>query len=112
VAIVEPGVIATPIFGKGRPFPADSPYPHGRRLLALFAASLAKPTPPSVVGELIRDIVDGDSWQLRYPAGPDAASRLKSRASKTDEEVILEAAQSDDEFVARIKRETGLDLAL
>ena len=112
VAIVEPGVIATPIFGKGRPFPADSPYPHRRRLLALFAASLAKPTPPSVVGELIRDIVDGDSWQLRYPAGPDAASRLKSRASKTDEEVILEAAQSDDEFVARIKRETGLDLAL
>jgi hypothetical protein len=37
---------------------------------------------------------------------------LKSRASKTDEQVILEAAQSDDEFVARIKRESGLDLAL
>ena len=55
VAIVEPGVIATPIFGKGRPFPADSPYPHGRRLLALFAAALAKPTPPSAVGDLIRD---------------------------------------------------------
>ena len=112
VAIVEPGVIATPIFGKGRPFPADSPYPHGRRLLALFAAALAKPTPPSVVGDLIRDIVDGDSWQLRYPAGPDAALRLKSRASKTDEQVIQEAAQSDDDFVARIKRETGLDLML
>jgi NAD(P)-dependent dehydrogenase (short-subunit alcohol dehydrogenase family) len=112
VAIVEPGVIATSIFGKGRPFPANSPYPHGRRLLALFAAVLAKPTPPSVVGELIRDIVDSDSWQLRYPAGPDAVPVLKRRASKTDEEVILEAAQSDDEFVARIKRETGLDLTL
>jgi len=112
VAIVEPGVIATPIFGKGRPFPEDSPYPHARRLLALFAAALAKPTPPSVVGELIRDIVDGDSWQLRYPAGPDAEPVLKRRASKTDEQVIQEAAQSDDEFVARIKRETGLDLTL
>jgi NAD(P)-dependent dehydrogenase (short-subunit alcohol dehydrogenase family) len=112
VAIVEPGVIATPIFGKARPLPPDSLYPQGRRLSALFAAALAKPTPPSVVGELIRDIVDGDSWQLRYPAGPDAAPRLKSPASKTDEQVIEEASQSDDEFVARIKRETGLDLRL
>jgi NAD(P)-dependent dehydrogenase (short-subunit alcohol dehydrogenase family) len=112
VAIVEPGVIATPIFGKARPLPPDNLYPHGRRLRALFAAMLAKPTPPSVVGELIRDIVDGDSWQLRYLAGPDAAPRLKSRASKTDEQVIEEAARTDDEFVARIKRETGLDLKL
>jgi NAD(P)-dependent dehydrogenase (short-subunit alcohol dehydrogenase family) len=29
VAIVEPGVIATLIFGKGRPPPPDSPYPMG-----------------------------------------------------------------------------------
>ena len=29
VAIVEPGVIATPIFGKGQPLRADGPYPHG-----------------------------------------------------------------------------------
>jgi NAD(P)-dependent dehydrogenase (short-subunit alcohol dehydrogenase family) len=112
VAIVEPGVIATPIFGKGRPMPPDSRYRHGRRLMALFAARLTKPTPPSVVGDLIRNVVNGDSWQLRYPAGPDAEPVLKLRASKTDEQVILEAAQSDDEFIARIKRETGLDVAL
>jgi NAD(P)-dependent dehydrogenase (short-subunit alcohol dehydrogenase family) len=112
VVIVEPGVIATSIFKKAAPLPPASPYPHGRRLRALLAASLANPTSPSVVGDLIRDIVDGDSWQLRYPAGPNAAPMLKGRASKTDERVILEAAQSDDEFVARIKRETGLDLTL
>ena len=112
VAIVEPGVIATPIFTKARPLREGSPYPHARRLRAIFAAALARPTPPSVVGELIRDIVDGDSWQLRYPAGPDALPILKGRASKTDEQVIDEAAQSDDEFVARIKRETGLDIKL
>jgi NAD(P)-dependent dehydrogenase (short-subunit alcohol dehydrogenase family) len=111
VAIVEPGVIATPIFTKGPP-PRPSLYPHGRRLRALFAAALASPTPPSVVGDLIRDIVDGDSWQLRYPAGPDAVPILKRRASKTDEEVIEEAAQSDEEFLARIKREIGIDIKL
>jgi NAD(P)-dependent dehydrogenase (short-subunit alcohol dehydrogenase family) len=111
VAIVEPGVIATPIFTKGPP-PRPSLYPHGRRLGAMFAAALANPTPPSVVGDLIRDIVDGDSWQLRYPAGPDAAPILQRRASKTDEQVIEEAAQSDEEFLARFKRETGIDLKL
>ena len=112
VAIVEPGVIATPIFTKGTPFPSDSPYPHARRIMALFAARLANPTPPSVVGDLIRDIVNGDSWQLRYPAGPDAAPVLKGRASKTDEQVIEEASQSDNEFIARVKREFGLDVTL
>ena len=108
VVIVEPGVIATSIQKKAAPLPPSSAYPHGKRLRALLAASLAKPTSPSVVGDLIRDIVDGDSWQLRYPAGPGTAEALKGRASKTDEQVILEAAQSDDEFVARVKRESGL----
>ncbi len=112
VAIVEPGVIATPIFTKARPLPQGSPYPHAKRLRAIFAAALAKPTPPSVVGDLIRDIVDGDSWQLRYPAGPDAVPILKSRASKSDEQVIEEAAQSNDEFIKRIKRDFGLDIKL
>jgi NAD(P)-dependent dehydrogenase (short-subunit alcohol dehydrogenase family) len=112
VAIIEPGVIATPILTKGYPIPAGGPYPHARRLTALFAARLANQTPPSVVGDLIRDIVNGDSWQLRYPAGPDAALALKGRASKTDEQVVAEAAESDEEFAARVKREFGLDLTL
>ena len=112
VAIVEPGVIATPIFGKGRSSAPDSPYPHGRRLRALFAAALANPTPPSLVGDLIRDIVNGDSWQLRYPAGPDAAPMLKGRAMKSDEQVVEEAGASDEAFLARMKRDFGLDLKL
>jgi NAD(P)-dependent dehydrogenase (short-subunit alcohol dehydrogenase family) len=112
VAIVEPGVIATPIFGKGRPGPDNSPYPHSRRLRALFAASLAKPVSPFVVAEQIRQIVDGDSWQLRYLVGPDAAPMIQRRASKTDEQVVSEAAESDEQYKARVKREFGLDLDL
>ena len=112
VAIVEPGVIATPIFGKSEPAVPDSPYPHGRRIKALFAAALAKPTPPSLVGDLIRDIVNGDSWQLRYPAGPDAAPMLKARAMKSDEQVIEEAGASDEAFLERMKHDLGIDLKL
>jgi NAD(P)-dependent dehydrogenase (short-subunit alcohol dehydrogenase family) len=73
VAIVEPGVIATPIFGKvGQP-PTNANYPQRRRLMDLFRASLEKPVSPYVVGEKIRDIVESGTWQLRHLAGPDAA---------------------------------------
>ncbi len=86
VAIVEPGVIATPIFGKvGQP-PASTNYPQRRRLMDLFRASLEKPVSPYVVGEKIRDIVDSGTWQLRHPVGPDAAGLLVWRASLTDEQ--------------------------
>jgi NAD(P)-dependent dehydrogenase (short-subunit alcohol dehydrogenase family) len=112
VAIIEPGVIATPIFSKARPQPKDTPYPHTRRLRAAFAASLSQPTSPYVVGEQIRQIVDGDSWQLRYPVGPDAAPFLKWRASKTDEEIVRLGGASDVEYKAVMKREFGLDLDL
>jgi len=112
VAIIEPGVIATPIFGKARASPKDSPYPHARRQTALFTASLATPTSPYVVGEQIRQIVDGDSWQLRYPVGPDAVPFLKWRASKTDEEVINLGGASDEEYKNLVKQEFGLDVKL
>jgi len=112
VAIIEPGVIATPIFTKTRPAPEDSPYPHLRRLRALFKASLIKPTSPYVVGEQIRQIIEGDSWQLRYPVGPDALPLLTWRASKTDEEIVSRGGANDAEYIANVKRDFGLDVAL
>jgi NAD(P)-dependent dehydrogenase (short-subunit alcohol dehydrogenase family) len=112
VAIIEPGVIDTPIFNKPRPSPKDSPYPHARRLAAVFTASLAKPTSPFVVGEQIRQVVDGDSWQLRYPVGPDAVTVLKWRTNKTDEEIVELGGASDEEYKTMIKREFGLDVKL
>jgi NAD(P)-dependent dehydrogenase (short-subunit alcohol dehydrogenase family) len=112
VAIIEPGVIATPIFSKAKPTPDNTPYPHARRQRALFAQSLTNPTSPYIVGEKIREIVDGDSWQLRYPVGPDAVPFLKWRASKTDEEVVNLGGASDEEFKLLAKREFGLDVNL
>jgi NAD(P)-dependent dehydrogenase (short-subunit alcohol dehydrogenase family) len=110
VAIVEPGVIATPIFGKAAPLPPQSPYPHRRRQRAWFAASLGHPTSPYVVGEKICEIVDSGSWQLRYAVGPDAEAMLKWRAGKTDEEIVRYGAASDEEFKMMAKREFGLDV--
>ena len=58
VAIVEPGVIETPIFNKQSDLPAHSPYPQPRRQNAIFAAALQQQVPPTVVGELIRFIIE------------------------------------------------------
>ena len=112
VAIIEPGVIATPIFGKAKPLKEGSPYPHVKRQRAWFTASLTKPTSPYVVGEQIRQIVDGNSWQLRYPVGPDAAPFLSWRASKTDEQMVEFGGATDDEFKRLSKQDFGLDVKL
>jgi NAD(P)-dependent dehydrogenase (short-subunit alcohol dehydrogenase family) len=112
VAIVEPGVIATPIFGKAERGPADTKYPHSRRIAELFRASLEKPVSPYVVGEKVREIVDSGSWQLRHPVGPDAAGLLAWRASMTDEQWVEWGAVSDDEWVAYIRQNFHLNVSL
>jgi NAD(P)-dependent dehydrogenase (short-subunit alcohol dehydrogenase family) len=112
VAIVEPGVIATPILGKIKPNPPNSHYPYARRLEALFAASIKNPVSPYVVGEAIRRIAESDSWQLRYPVGPDAGPFLAWRAAMSDEDWVNWAALSDEEWLARVKRDFGLELEL
>ena len=112
VAIVEPGVIATPIFGKVAPAPENSRYPQARRMDALFAASLKNPVSPYVVGEAIRRIVESESWQLRYPVGPDAAPFLAWRASMKDEDWVNSGAATDEEWMALVKRDFGLEVTL
>jgi NAD(P)-dependent dehydrogenase (short-subunit alcohol dehydrogenase family) len=110
VAIVEPGFIQTPIFAKLPEALPPSRYSHEGRLRALSAASLQSPVSPSVVGGAIRQIIESDSWQLRYPVGPDAAPFLTWRAAMTDEEWVNWNAPSDDEvWYAQLERDFGLD---
>lgn len=110
VAIVEPGVIATPIFGKAKPIPAETRYPHPVRMAAIFAASLQNPISPYVVGETIREIVDGGSWQLRYLVGPDAAPLWAKRAAMTDAEWIEDQGNRDDaQWAARFEKNFGFN---
>jgi hypothetical protein len=81
-------------------------------LAALFAASLGTPTPPSHVAGLIVDIVEGGTWTLRHPAGPDAQPYIAWRASQTDEAIVDLGAATDPEYAAIVKRDFGLDIVL
>jgi NAD(P)-dependent dehydrogenase (short-subunit alcohol dehydrogenase family) len=112
VALVEPGVIATPMAQKILTGQPTSAYPQGRRLTALFAAFLKHPTSPYVVGEQIRHIIEGSSWQLRYPAGPHAPRVFKWRTQISDEEWVSLFGGNDEDFAAAVKRGLDLDVTL
>jgi len=109
VAIVEPGVIATPMTMRDRPKPPPNPYSNQiARMTAFFTEALKAQTSPYVVATTIRDIVDGKSNQLRNPSGPDAEPFLQVRREWSDEEWIALGAASDGDWSAVIDRTLGL----
>ena len=109
VAIVEPGIIDTPMaHGIATAQPASA-YPHQRRNAGLFAAVLQQPVPPSLVADKILEIAAGDGWQLRHPVGPDAAPFLGWRAGMTDEQWADYGALGDDAWYDRVKLDFGVD---
>jgi len=108
VAIVEPGIIDTPM-ARRIEAPAESSYPQTRRNGGMFAAALANPASPAVVADKIREIIESGTWQLRHPAGPDAEAFLSWRASMTDEEWANWGALEDDAWYERVQTDFGLD---
>jgi NAD(P)-dependent dehydrogenase (short-subunit alcohol dehydrogenase family) len=112
VAIVEPGIIDTPMPHAISGHSAPSPYHQGTNMAALFRASLESPTPPSTIASAIRTIIESGSWKLRHPCGPDAEPFLAWRAAMTDEQWIDFNALDSEGFRKRVKNDFGLDLKL
>jgi NAD(P)-dependent dehydrogenase (short-subunit alcohol dehydrogenase family) len=109
VALVEPGIIDTPMARRIAEPAAASPYAQCRRFAGMFVASLAAPTPPAVVAQKIRDIIESGTWQLRHLAGPDAEGFLRWRASMSDEEWVNWGALDDEAWYERVQKDFGLD---
>jgi NAD(P)-dependent dehydrogenase (short-subunit alcohol dehydrogenase family) len=109
VAVVEPGIIDTPMARRITVPPSTSQYSQASRFSGLFVASLATPTPPAVVAEKIREIIESDTWQLRHPVGPDAMGFLEWRTSMNDEEWVNYGALDDDAWYERVQKDFGLD---
>ena len=113
VSIVEPGIIATPVWDKRREVPANTRYRQERRIQALVNALLKQPVTPFVVADKIVEIIQSKTWKLRHTVGPDAEPTLQYRASMTDEQwVDLQSVESDQEWLAIVKRDFGVDVDL
>lgn len=110
VAVVEPGVIDTAM-AHGLEVPASSSlYPQQRRMARYFAASLQKPTPPQLVAEKIREIIESGTWQFRHPVGPNAGPAIANRRATSDEDYIALHGADDDAWYDAMERATGLKI--
>ena len=96
VAIVQPGTIDTPMANGFVREVEEGVYPQRRRFADYFAASLTTPRPPLLVAEKILAIAESESWQLRYPVGPDAAAILEGRKATPDEEYVALHGADDE----------------
>jgi len=108
VAIVEPGIIDTPMARGLEELPDGSPYIQKRRFAHLFAAALKNPAPSSLVGQKVLEIIESGTWQLRHPVGPDAVPFLKWRDSMSDEEWVALHAADDETWYRRMEHDFGL----
>jgi NAD(P)-dependent dehydrogenase (short-subunit alcohol dehydrogenase family) len=109
VAIVQPGIIDTAMARRIEDVPTDAAYPQVRRFGGMFEASLEKPTPPTIVAEKIREIIETGTQKLRHPVGPDAEGFLGWRASLNDEEWVEWGALPDEAWYERVRKDFGLD---
>ena len=96
IALVEPGITATDMAVSNLPKPlADSAYPHGGRMVALNADA-KNGTPPSVVADVVLDIVSGRTTSFRTLCGQDAQMFIGLRSRMTDEAWIAMSDTLDD----------------
>lgn len=112
VALIEPGIIDTPMATTNLPqYDEDTIYPHGRRLHAFFTNPERGEASPTLVGEMIRYITETNDPRLRFPVGPDALSFLGWRATLSDEDwVALGGIKLDADYFERVFIQTGVDL--
>jgi hypothetical protein len=112
VAIVEPGVVTTPIFAKAKRF-ADpqSPYiEHVRRLLLFYQMQSRLASQPADAAAVIHEAATTKTPRLRWRVGEDARLLDEGRRRMTDEEFIAGARPMPDaEYIAEMARRFGFD---
>lgn len=104
VAVVEPGVVDTPLQQKCKPKSNATHYPNLERAIAFFEAANDHHIPPDVVAEVVNDIVKGNSKEFRNPAGPDSKPALAMRASISDEDWIASAGIDEESWIHSMDR--------
>ncbi len=110
VANIEPGFIETPILDKQGQPPSESIYPQWKRLYGLVAASRQMPTPPSVVAQKVKEVIEDHNETLRHPVGPDAQPFLHWRGAMTDEQwIAFGGLENDEDWYKRVEQDFGID---
>jgi NAD(P)-dependent dehydrogenase (short-subunit alcohol dehydrogenase family) len=110
VAIIEPGCVLTPIWGKGSLPTEPSPYLKSlQRLGRFFEFGLRRPAMPTDVASAIAHAIESDKPHFRYPVGPDAVESVAARAKVSDDEWIEANCLQGEAFSDRWLELVGVD---
>jgi NAD(P)-dependent dehydrogenase (short-subunit alcohol dehydrogenase family) len=105
VAIVEPGTILTPIFGKGEMRPGHADYQLARDVfMGMLMHDLERGSDPSVVADCVADAIATDDPKLRYLVGQGAERNVGLRDSLGDEAYLALQLLPAEEQIARMTR--------
>ncbi|MFM7665818.1 MAG: SDR family NAD(P)-dependent oxidoreductase [Actinomycetota bacterium] len=113
VAIVEPGVTRSSIFGKNIDAPNQTGAydPHYRRLFAFYAEGIAKATPAEEAAATILEAATTDEPRLRWRCSWGADELITAREAMTDERWVALGRHHDDEaYYAEFEELFGLDI--
>lgn len=113
VAIVEPGVTKSSIFGKNLDAPNESGVYGSQyaRMFQMYAAGYVHATDAVEVAEVIRHAIETEAPRLRYQVSWGGAGIVEGRARMTDEEwVAMGRIESLDDYIAAFRDAFGIDL--
>ncbi len=113
VAIVEPGVTKSSIFGKNTDAPNESGVygPQYERMMQMYAAGYLHATDASEVADVIRHAIETDEPTLRYQVSWGGSELVDGRTAMSDEDwVDLGRAPTLDGYIEAFEAAFGLDL--
>ena len=114
VAIIEPGVTKSSIFGKNTDAPNESGAYDEQyaRMLQMYAAGYHHATDAWEVAAVIQHAIETDDPKLRYPVSWGGAGITEGRARMTDEQwVAMGAIDSMEEYIVAFRDAFGIDIS-
>ncbi len=114
VAIIEPGVTKSSIFGKNTDASNESGAYDEQyaRMLQMYAAGYLHATDAGEVAEVIRHAIETDTPKLRYHVSWGGRELIEGRAQMTDEQwVALGGIDTLDGYIAAFQDLFGLDIS-
>ena len=114
VAIIEPGVTKSSIFGKNTDLPNESGVdgPHDERMMQLYAAGYVHASDASEVAEIILHAIETDEPTLHYPVSWGGQSIVDGRAAMSDEDwIALGRVDSRAGYITEFERLFGVDIS-
>ena len=114
VAIIEPGVTKSSIFGKNTDAPNESgayDVAYGR-MMQMYAAGYVHATDAVEVAQVIQLAIETDDPKLRYPVSWGGPGITEGRAKMTDEQwVALGRLDSMEDYIAAFEQYFGIDIS-